>query len=347
LAADVPPNEFPPNVLSVGMTTAVNEMSGRKERQFGSRDMTTFIRFRIAKFVFAALFVPTSLFLVETSQLFAADRPGPKVSTGAAVSVTKANKTCFDDTTEITGVLVPKHEVQVRPDREGLQISKVLVEAGAKVNVGQALVQLANPEAKQGSGDPALVQAPVAGIIGEASAVIGNMASARAEPLFQIIAGGELELSAQISTKSLSRLSSGLPAKIRVVGVGELPGQARFVSKTVDSTTQLGEVRVSISFDERLKVGMFGRAIINSGQRCDRVAIPLSALLYGQEGSVVQVVHDERIESRIVTTGLQSEGNVEIRQGLVEGDMVVARAGAFLRDGDRVKPVAVDSGGRK
>ena len=323
-------------------TTAVNEMSGQKERQFGSRDMTMFIRFRIAKFGLAALFVPTSLFLVETSQLFAADRPGPKVSTGAAVSVTKANKTCFDDTTEITGVLVPKHEVQVRPDREGLQISKVLVEAGAKVNVGQALVQLANPEAKQGSGDPALVQAPVAGIIGEASAVIGTMASARAEPLFQIIAGGELELSAQISTKSLSRLSSGLPGKIRVVGVGELPGQARFVSKTVDSTTQLGEVRVSISFDERLKVGMFGRAIINSGQRCGRVAIPLSALLYGQEGSVVQVVHDERIESRIVTIGLRSEGNVEIRQGIVEGDMVVARAGAFLRDGDRVKPVVVD-----
>jgi HlyD family secretion protein len=124
--------------------------------------------------------------------------------------------------------------------------------------------------------------------------------------------------------------------------VGELPGQARFVSKTVDSTTQLGEVRVSISFDERLKVGMFGRAIINSGQRCDRVAIPPSALLYGQEGSVVQVVRDERIESRIVTTGLRSEGNVEIRQGIVEGDMVVARAGAFLRDGDRVKPVVVD-----
>ncbi|MFZ0494951.1 MAG: efflux RND transporter periplasmic adaptor subunit [Methylocella sp.] len=262
--------------------------------------------------------------------------------------MTKAKKTCFDDMTEITGVLVPKHEVQVRPDREGLQISKVLVEAGAKVNVGQALAQLANPEAQQGSGDPVSVQAPVAGIIGKASAVIGTMASARAEPLFQIIAGGELELSAQISTKSLSGLSSGLPAKIKVVGVGELPGRVRFVSKTVDSTTQLGEVRVSISFDERLKAGMFGRAIINSGQRCDRVAVPLSALLYGQEGSVVQVVHDERIESRIVTTGLQSEGNVEIRQGIVEGDMVVARAGAFLRDGDRVKPVVVDdSSGRK
>jgi len=323
------------------MTTALNEMSGLKESDVGSREMTMFIRSRIAKFGLAALFVPASLFLVEASQLFAASPPGPKVSKGAAVSVTKAKKTCFDDKTEITGGLVPKDEVLVRPDREGYQISKVLVEAGAKVIAGQALAQLANPEAQQGTGDPVSVQAPVAGIIGKASAVIGTIASARAEPLFQIIAGGELELLAQISTKSLSKLSSGLPAKLKVVGVGELPGRVRFVSKTVDSTTQLGEVRVSISFDERLKAGMFGRAIINSGQRCDRVAVPLSALLYGEGVSVVQVVRDERIESRIVTTGLQSQGNVEIRQGIVEGDMVVARAGAFLRDGDRVTPVVV------
>ncbi|MGH6834346.1 MAG: efflux RND transporter periplasmic adaptor subunit [Methylocella sp.] len=300
-----------------------------------------FIRSRIVKLGLAALFVPTSL-LVAALQLFAAGPPGPKVSKGAAVSVTKAKKTCFDDVTEITGGLVPKAEVLVRPDREGLQISKVLVEAGDRVNVGQALAQLANPEAQQNSGDPVSVQAPVAGMIGRASAVIGAMASASAEPLFQIIAGGELELSAQISTKNLLKLSSGLPVKIKVVGVGELPGRVRFVSNTVDSTTQLGEVRVSISFDERLKAGMFGRAIITSGQRCDAVAVPLSALLYGEEGSVVQVVHDERIESRIVTTGLQSEGNVEIRQGILEGDLVVARAGAFLRDGDRVKPVVVD-----
>jgi hypothetical protein len=53
-------------------------------------------------------------------------------------------------------------------------------------------------------------------------------------------------------------------------------------------------------------------------------------LLYGEWVSVVQVVRDERIETRIVTIGLQSEGNVEIRQGIVDGEMVVARAGAFL-----------------
>jgi HlyD family secretion protein len=35
-----------------------------------------------------------------------------------------------------------------------------------------------------------------------------------------------------------------------------------------------------------------------------------------------------------------SGGQIEIRDGLTEGDDVVARAGALLREGDPVRPVA-------
>jgi HlyD family secretion protein len=268
-------------------------------------------------------------------------------ASGAAVSVTKAKKTCFDNSIEIAGVLVPKEEVLVRPPREGLQITKVLVEPGARVNANQTLAELTPLEGTPGPTDPVMVQAPVAGVIGRATATVGTMASARAEPLFQLIARGELEFSAQIATKSLTRVYSGLAAKTRVVGVGDLPGRVRLVSTTIDSLTQLGEIRISVQFDERLRPGILARAIVDAGQRCDRIAIPLSALLYGPEGPVVQVVRDNRVETRTVTTGLQSKGAAEIRQGIAEGDEVVARAGAFLRDGDRVRPILDPNGGVK
>jgi HlyD family secretion protein len=38
-----------------------------------------------------------------------------------------------------------------------------------------------------------------------------------------------------------------------------------------------------------------------------------------------------------VKTGIVVDGRVEIVEGLAEGDMVAARAGAFLNDGDRVQ----------
>jgi HlyD family secretion protein len=300
-----------------------------------------FIKARIAR-PGLAVFLSASLYLVEASQSYAAGPPQPKERRGAVVSVAIAKKTCFDDVTEITGALVPKQEVLVYPDREGLMIWKVLVDAGAKVDAGQPLAQLMNPETQ--SQIP--VQAPVAGIVRSANTVIGSFASARAQPLFRIIAGGELELSSQIATKYMSKLSVGLPAKIKVAGMEELPGKLRFVSNTVDPTTQLGEVRLSVASDG-LKAGMLGRAYVSSGRTCGAIAVPLSALLYSEEGTVVQVVRGEKVESQFVTTGLQSEGNIEIRQGVAEGDMVVSRAGAFLRDGDRVTPLVEEEAGSR
>jgi len=52
----------------------------------------------------------------------------------------------------------------------------------------------------------------------------------------------------------------------------------------------------------------------------------------------VAVVRNDRVETRQVAVGLMSEGEAEIREGLAEGDLVVAKAGAFFREGDRVRP---------
>ena len=85
-------------------------------------------------------------------------------------------------------------------------------------------------------------------------------------------------------------------------------------------------------------VNSSGRALIRTGQSCG-IAVPLTAILYGTAGTVVQVVRRQRVETRRVETGLMSQGQVEIREGIVEGDIVVARAGALLREGDPVRPV--------
>jgi hypothetical protein len=59
-------------------------------------------------------------------------------------------------------------------------------------------------------------------------------------------------------------------------------------------------------------------------------------------------VRDGRVETHRVALGLQSEDTVEVREGVNDGDMVVARAGSFVREGDRVRPIMADEGaGRK
>jgi len=231
--------------------------------------------------------------------------------------------------------------VLVRPDREGLQIAQVLVQPGDRVSSGQVLARLV-PLGGQPGGNVA-IRAPVDGILITAPSVVGMMATARGEPLFRIIARDELELVADVPANHSSRIAAGQAASVKIGGLDDLPGRVRLVSTAVDPATQLGQVRVSLDRNADLRVGAFGRAVIDTGRSCG-LAVPLSALLYGPDGPVVQVVRDGRIESRPVSVGLFSAGQAEIRGGLSEGDMIVVRAGAFLREGDRVRPVT--AGGR-
>jgi hypothetical protein len=85
-------------------------------------------------------------------------------------------------------------------------------------------------------------------------------------------------------------------------------------------------------------VNSSGRASITIGQSCG-VSVPLTAVLYGAGGTGVQGVRRARVETKRVEIGLMFGGQVEIKEGLAEGDIVVARAGALLREGDPVRPV--------
>jgi hypothetical protein len=49
-----------------------------------------------------------------------------------------------------------------------------------------------------------------------------------------------------------------------------------------------------------------------------------------------------RVETRGIGIGLAADALVEVRDGLDAGDLVVARAGTFLREGDIVRPVQVE-----
>jgi HlyD family secretion protein len=58
----------------------------------------------------------------------------------------------------------------------------------------------------------------------------------------------------------------------------------------------------------------------------------------------MQDLFDQSVLRR-AQTGFHSDSDTEIREGLSEGDQVVANAGGSLRDDDRVKPVLPEING--
>jgi HlyD family secretion protein len=251
---------------------------------------------------------------------------------GAAVSVLKASRACFNNTVEVSGTVIARDETMVRPERPGLKVADIMADAGDTVTAGQVLARLALPE-----GGSINVTAPVAGVIASSTATIGALASGRGEALFSIIARSEYDLVGLVPVEDLGKLAANQTASISIVGVGTVQGVVRRVAPTVEPNSQLGQVFIAITTNRRLLINSSGRATIRTTQSCG-LSVPLAAVLYSNAGTVVQVVKSQRIETRRVEIGLMSGGNVEIKGGLSEGDDVVARAGSLLREGDPVRP---------
>jgi HlyD family secretion protein len=280
------------------------------------------------------------LLALASSPALAADEPeGPK---GAAVTVLKAAKSCFSAIVEVSGIVIPREENSVRPERQGLKVAEVLADAGETVTAGQILARLTLPE-----GGVAQVNAPVAGLVSASSAVIGATASGKGEALFSIVVRGEYDLVGMVPTRDIAKLAVNQPARIKIIGAGEVDGRVRRLAPTVEPNSQLGQVVVGVTAsNRRLLVNSSGRAMITTGRSCGNVSVPLTAILYGPAGTVVQVVKRDRVETRQVEIGLMSAGQVEITKNLAEGDIVVARAGALLREGDPVSPVTASADGK-
>ncbi|SDA09278.1 HlyD family secretion protein [Methylobacterium sp. UNC378MF] len=354
-----------------------------------------------------------------------------------AVTVVPAESREIVERAVVTGTLVPRDEILVSPEVEGLRITDLLVEEGDRVTKGQVLAKLslemivtqeasnaaaiaraeaaivqaqsqivqaeaANVEARQsleraqalsktGNATAAAleqrvsaaqgaegrlaaargglqsaqadlataraagaeialrrartdIRAPEAGIINRRTARIGATATAVGEPLFRLIARGEIELEGEVPETSLARIQVGNPASLDLDDGRQLRGKVRRVYPEVDRATRLGKVRIRLGDDPVLRIGAFARGNVEVARRTG-VAVPVSSLLYAADGRAsVLVAKDGRVEARPVTTGLSAEGFTEIRAGVAAGESVVARAGSFLRDGDRVRPVPANTG---
>jgi HlyD family secretion protein len=254
----------------------------------------------------------------------------------AQVIVIRAANACFSSAIRVTGFLVARSEAIVTFDAPGFKISEILAAEGDRVTAGQTLVRL-TPVSGDASGTT--LKAPAAGLVTRSTAAIAATASpVPGEPLYRIAVDSEIELEADIPSIHVPVLAPGQAARVQIEESRELGGRVRLAPAAVDQRTQLGRARLSLERASGLRLGMFARATIDANRSCG-ISVPRSAVTYRTEGTSVQVVSADIVQTRKVQIGFHSDNDIEIRNGLREGDIVVANAGSSLRDGDRVKPI--------
>jgi RND family efflux transporter MFP subunit len=214
------------------------------------------------------------------------------------------------------------------------------VTAAAKVKFAAA--QLAEAQAKLARAE---VRAPANGTILTRNVEVGQTATPGGEALFRLSEGGEVELRGQVSEQDLPLLKVGQDVAVRLTGVTRpYPGRVRLLGAVIDPQTRLGTVRVALQPDPNLRPGAFARAEVTVSN-AERTVLPQTAVLTDEKGTYVLIVTAQnKVERRAVhVSGIVGNG-VSISDGVKNKEEVVATAGAFLQEGETVRPVVKEVG---
>ncbi|WP_051228635.1 efflux RND transporter periplasmic adaptor subunit [Pleomorphomonas oryzae] len=191
------------------------------------------------------------------------------------------------------------------------------------------------------------IKAPRAGLVLSRNAVVGQVAAASGNPLFVIAENGDIELDADVTETLLPELKVGQKVAVQPSGSATVvKGVVRLVQPEINAATRLGKVRIALPASEELRVGAFARGTVEVAHS-EGLVLPVTAVTDEDGVPTVQVVKDGVVDTRKVKTGLTDAGLIEVKDGVAEGELVVSKAGTFLRGGDKVKPQVIEGAGVK
>ena len=186
--------------------------------------------------------------------------------------------------------------------------------------------------------DYSAIRAPIAGIVSERNIKLGENIGT-SEPAFRITDTSELLAYLTIPQTELEKFAAGHPAQLTV---DSMPGR-RFnaeivrISPTID--VRNGTFRATAFIDNHagaLVPGMFARFEIAYEKHENAMTIPTAAVVTEDDIASVYVVRDGLVSRQPIRTGIETDGYVEILEGLEESDEIVITGHTALRDGSRV-----------
>jgi membrane fusion protein (multidrug efflux system) len=186
----------------------------------------------------------------------------------------------------------------------------------------------------------ARVVAPFTGIVSERRVEPGDVAP-RFTHLLTLFDPESLVIEVTLSELLMPQVtpSSEVPVRIDALGETAHPGRVLRVHPTVDPRTRLGLVEIALEPPPAGALpGQLGRVDLRLPATVRRV-IPYPALRRDTRGEYVFRVVDGKAQRTKVRSGLLIGQEVEIVEGLDDGDRVVLRGFLGLNDGSAVREV--------
>jgi multidrug efflux pump subunit AcrA (membrane-fusion protein) len=192
------------------------------------------------------------------------------------------------------------------------------------------------------------IRSPIDGVVTDRPLYPGEMAAA-GTPLLTVMDTSSVIARAHIPQEQAALLKLGDKATITVPGEEDpIEGKVTVVSPALDPNSTTVEVWVQAKNPKgRLRPGTSVQISMLSRTIPNAVVIPSAALLTAPDGGnyVMLAGSDNRAHQKTVKTGVRQGDDVQILDGIAEGDRVVASGAYGLPDNTRIRvEVAQESG---
>jgi RND family efflux transporter MFP subunit len=197
-----------------------------------------------------------------------------------------------------------------------------------------------NYEAAQLRADKLNLRAPISGIISNLQSGSEGTYVPVGFQFCAIMDYGKVVVDASLPNTDMDRIRHGQQVDISNYSLeGEIfAGKVTSIDPTIDPRTRTFTVSIETRNPNlRLRPGMFVKADIIIKHQPEAVIIPRSAIQTRDNRSVVFVVEGVSAEMREITEGISTREEVEIIEGLNEGDRLVIEGHETLRDKSKVR----------
>lgn len=226
------------------------------------------------------------------------------------------------------------HERNTRLARDGMASPRTRDESLAALQAAEAGIALAEARLEKTA-----IRAPLSGVVGLRAISSGAFVEP-GTPIVELSDIDPIKLDFRVPELALPSLRNGQSVRVTVDALPGLrfAGEVYAIDPIVEPGGRAVRLRARIpNPDARLTAGLFARVEIVISEREQVLLIPESAVFARGNGRHVFRIVDGRAKLTPVSVGVRRPGQVEIREGLAAGDVVVTAGHQTLRDNGEVE----------
>jgi RND family efflux transporter MFP subunit len=187
------------------------------------------------------------------------------------------------------------------------------------------------------------IKSPINGIVNKRYIEVGAFVTAQGTQLFELVDVSKLKLKVNVNENQVANLNVGNTVQIKtnVFPADDFSGKITFIAAKADNTLNFPiEIEVANSKANKIKAGMYGTAIFKFPAQAPTITVPRGAFIGSVSSNQIFVlVNGNTAKVRKVVSGRILGDQVEILDGLKEGEIAITSGQINLVDGSPVTPI--------